>query len=206
MSTLTDEEITYFSRALTFGDEHSDKSLAGHSLSVETEIPQMLAHILGNSKLTLLAEISYYRLWFPLQLNVDELGIFSPSLGTPEVIDMRGSQRSWRLDTVKGVKVVDINPNTVKSEDVEVLSLSSSGMTMKMPEAFDFKSRHLSHLVLPNGTQLDVAYEPVRAENGIMAAKIIAEGDSREMLRDFLFKQHKAKYRHLYKSLTQPEV
>ncbi|WP_299269215.1 hypothetical protein [uncultured Psychrosphaera sp.] len=198
MSTLSNEEIAYFSDAFSPKDDNVGNALSNHSLSVATEVPEVLAHILGNAKLTLLAEISYYRLWFPLTLKVDDLGIFSPELGIPEVIDMRGGERSWRLDHVKNVKVIDNDT----AKDVEVLSLSSSGMTIKVPQEFDTSMSHLSQLVLSNGDRLDVTLEPVRTENGVMAAKISAEGESREILRQFLFSEHKAKYEHLYKNIN----
>ena len=199
MSTLSDEEIAYFSGVFSPEDDSADNSLSRHSLSVATEIPQVLAHILGNAKLTLLAEISYYRLWFPLTLKQDELGQFLPELGIPEVIDMRGGERSWRLNDVKNIKVID--NDTAKF--VEVLSLSSSGMTIKVPQELNAKVPRLTQLILPNGEHLDMVFEPVRTENGIMAAKISAEGESREILRQFLFSEHKAKYSHLYKNINR---
>lgn len=212
MSVLTDEELAYFSNAFSLGNgssesenlenHNSDDSLPDHSLSVETEIPQVLAHILGNSKLTLLAEISHYRLFFPLTLKTDALGVLSPTLGTPEVIDIRGVERSWRLEELKGVRVVD----KLTQKDIEVLSLSSSGMTIKAPQEFEHNKAHEGdrkrQLILPNGTQLDMVYEEVRTENGVMAVKINAEGVSREVLREFLFNQHKSTYSHLYKSIS----
>ena len=76
-------------------------------------------------------------------------------------------------------------------------------MTLKVPHEFDFqKSANSSQLILPNGTQLDMVYEVVRKENDVMAVKINAEGISREMLREFLFNEHKLKYKHLYDSLN----
>ncbi|WP_350431574.1 hypothetical protein ABIS04_15055 [Shewanella sp. H8] len=198
MSILSNEELAYFSDVFSPQDDNIDNSLSRHSLSVATEIPQVLAHILGNAKLTLLAEISYYRLWFPLTVKLDDLGRFSPELGIPEVIDMRGGERSWRLDHVKNVTVID-NDTAI---DVEVLSLSSSGMTIKVPQEFDTTLPHSSQLILPNGTHIHITFEPVRTENGIMAAKINAEGESREILRQFLFSEHKAKYAHLYKNIN----
>lgn len=201
MSTLSDEELAYFSDV--FSPERSadsaDNALSRHSLSVATEIPQMLSHILGNAKLTLLAEISYYRLWFPLQLTQDEFGQFTPELGTPEVIDMRGGERSWRMDNLKDVRVID----NETSKFVEVLSLSSSGITIKVPQELDTKSPRLTQLILPNGIHVEMEFEPVRTENGVMAAKISAEGESRQMLRQFLFSQHKAKYSHLYEDINR---
>lgn len=197
MSVLSNEELAYFSGAFSPIDDSADNSLSRHSLSVATEIPDVLTHILGNAKLTLLAEISYYRLWFPLTLKVDDFGTLSPELGIPEVIDTRGGERSWRLDHVKNVKLVDNDTE----KDVEVLSLSSSGMTIRVPQDFDTTMTHLSQLILPNGACLDVMLDPVRTENGVMAAKISAEGESREILRQFLFSEHKAKYEHLYKNI-----
>jgi hypothetical protein len=208
MSLLTNEELDYFSNAFSLGDgnlgngtlrnESTDNRLSEHSLSVETEIPQVLTHLLGHSKLTLLAEISYYRLFFPLELKTDEFGGLTPTLGTPEVIDTRGGERSWRLDELEGVRVVD----EVTQKDIEVLSLSSSGMTVKVPQGFEHKTEHSSELVLPDGTHLGMEYEEVRTENGVMAVKINAQGQPRKVLREFLFNQHKVKYSHLYKSIS----
>lgn len=198
MTTLSNEELAYFSDVFSPADDCTDNALSKHSLSVATEVPQVLAHILGNAKLTLLAEISYYRLWFPLTLTIDDLGQFSPELGIPEVIDMRGGERSWRLDDVKNIKVIDHDTEKY----VEVLSLSSSGMTIKVPQELNTKMPRLTQLILPNGVHLDMLFEPVRTENGLMAAKISAEGESREILRQFLFSEHKAKYAHLYKNIN----
>lgn len=198
MTTLSNEELAYFSDVFSPADDCTDNTLSKHSLSVATEVPQVLAHILGNAKLTLLAEISYYRLWFPLTLTIDDLGQFSPELGIPEVIDMRGGERSWRLDDVKNIKVIDHDTEKY----VEVLSLSSSGMTIKVPQERNTKMPRLTQLILPNGVHLDMLFEPVRTENGVMAAKISAEGESREILRQFLFSEHKAKYAHLYKNIN----
>lgn len=123
--------------------------------------------------------------------------MMSPTLGAPEVVDIRGKERSWRLDKIKGVRIIDGS-----QADIEVLSLSSSGMTIKVPQDFEDKSKHSSELFLPDGTHLDMAYEEVRTENGIMAVKINLEGQPREVLREFLFKQHKAKHSHLYEGLS----
>lgn len=197
MPYLTDEEIAYFSRLLTLENDNEDESILRPTINVETEIPEVLVHILGRSKLTLLAEISYYRLFFPLEIKSDKLGILTPIIGTPDVIDIRGADRSWRLDKMKGVTVVD----NLTHKGVEVLSLSNSGMTVKVPLEFDHQKKHISQLILPNGDHLDVAYEEIRTVDGVMAVKISANGLSREVLRKFLFNEHKAKYSHLYKDL-----
>lgn len=203
MSSLSDEELACFSdlfaSSLT-GDQckpaQTDADiLADNSLSVSTEIPQVLANILGEAKLTLLAEISHYRLWFPLVLKRDELGQFIPVLGVPEVVDTSGAERSWRVNDLKDVTVIDNS----SQQSVEVLSLSSSGLTFKMREQLDADIPTSGKLMLSNGSEVDVDFEPVRAENGVMAAKINANGEAREALRQFLFSAHKAKYSHLYK-------
>ena len=201
MSTLSREELAYFSDVFSpeSSGDSEDNVFSKHSLSVATEIPQVLSHILGNAKLTLLAEISYYRLWFPLQLKQDEFGQFTPELGIPEVVDMRGGERSWRIDDLKDVRVMD----NETSKFVEVLSLSSSGITIKIPKELDTKSPRHTQLILPKGTHVDMEFEPVRTENGVMAAKISAEGESRQLLRQFLFSQHKAKYSHLYENINR---
>lgn len=199
--SLSDEELACFSDIFTsnrtLGNPLQSQTdadiLADNSLSVSTEIPQVLAHILGEAKLTLLAEISHYRLWFPLVLKRDELGQFIPVLGVPEVVDMQGVERSWRVTDLKDVTVVG---NT--EQEVEVLSLSSSGLTIKMRGDLHAEMPTSGKLMLTNGLQVDVDFEPVRAENGIMAAKINAHGEAREALRQFLFSAHKTKYSHLY--------
>lgn len=61
MSLLTDEELAYFNSTLSLENDSAEhNSLSGHTLSVETEIPQVLSHILGRSKLNLQAEVSHY--------------------------------------------------------------------------------------------------------------------------------------------------
>ena len=201
MNSLTEEELACFSDLFTSsktgGALHAKTDadvMADNALSVSTEIPQVLANILGEAKLTLLAEISHYRLWFPLVLKRDELGQFIPVLGVPEVVDILGGERSWRVTDLKDVTVTDD-----ADQPVEVLSLSSSGLTIKMRNETHADMPKSGKLMLSNGLEVDVDFEPVRAENGIMAAKINAHGEAREALRQFLFSAHKAKYSHLYK-------
>lgn len=201
MNTLSDEELACINDlfGIAKGQSISPLSEAGelaeNALSVSTEIPNALANILGESKLTLLAEISHYRLWFPLVIKRDELGQFMPVLGVPEVVDTRGAERSWRITDLKDVKIV----NDQSEHPVEVLSLSSTGLTFKMQDDKQAEIPASGKLILSNGSELDVDFEPVRAENGVIAAKINAQGKAREALRKFLFTAHKTKYSHLYK-------
>jgi hypothetical protein len=75
-------------------------------------------------------------------------------------------------------------------------------MTIKVPQDFEHKTEHSSELILPDGTHLNMEYEEVRTENGVMAIKINADGQPREALREFLFNEHKRQYGHLYKGLN----
>ncbi|MFK3975568.1 hypothetical protein [Shewanella vesiculosa] len=204
MYSLSKEELACFSDLFkpksTKGSGVSsveDDSLAYCSLSISAEVPQVLAKILGKATLTLLADISYYRLLFPLQMKQDELGQFIPELGIPEVIDMRGAERCWRMTNVKNVQVVD----NETAKFIEVLSLSSSGLTIKIPNEMDPKIPRVIQLILPGDVHVDMPFEPVRTENGVIAAKIHVEGESRIALREFLFSEHKAKFAHLYEEI-----
>ncbi|MBR9729457.1 PilZ domain-containing protein [Shewanella intestini] len=171
-----------------------DGVLVEQSLSVSTEIPQVLTKILGQATLTLLAEVSHYRLWFPLALKRDELGQFIPVLGVPEVLDARGSERSWRVNNLQDVSVLDSETR----QPVKVLSLSSSGVTVELPKQHSSTLFKMASLMLPGIDPIEVEFEPVRTENGVMAARINTKGEAREALRHFLFREHKAKYSHLY--------
>lgn len=198
---LTDEELTCFTELFTeptAGQYAVDEMQ--HHLTVMTEVPQMVARILGQAKLTLLAEISHYKLWFPLTLKIDELGQFTPVLGIPEVLDSQVRDRSWRLTDLEDVAIVDDQ----KRQPLTVVSLSSSGVSIKVPSLAMAKKLLASknvEMCLPDAEPLQLAFEAVRSENGILAAKINAEGQQREALRKFLFNRHRAKYSHLYQSL-----
>ncbi|NKF49588.1 hypothetical protein G3R49_03235 [Shewanella sp. WXL01] len=204
MSILTDEELACFGELFTpqsatsLEPHQAEKTQAydEHYLSVSTEIPQVLTKILGQAQLTLLAEISHYRLWFPLVLKRDELGQFVPVLGVPEVLDARGSERSWRVNNLKGVKVM----TRCCEAQAQVLSLSSSGLTIRLPENCCADDFYQANLLLPGSQPISVDFEPVRTENDIMAARINAHGHARQAIREFLFSEHKAQFSHLYAS------
>ncbi|GGI85728.1 hypothetical protein [Shewanella gelidii] len=196
-SKLTEEELALFSDLFSATESDpaiNDPNSAHRIVSVTADVPKMLTSILGKSKLTLLAEISHYRLWFPLMLNRDDLGQIVPTLGIPEVVDISGNERSWRLTNVSDVKVID----SETEESIDVLSLSASGLTFKSLENAADESPKSAHLILPDGEKVALEYQPVRNENGVMAAKITALSEDRELLRRFLFTQHKTKYADLY--------
>jgi hypothetical protein len=191
---LSSEELDSFKElfAIDQGDELPD----AHRLTITTEVPELVARLLGKAKLTLLAEVSHYKLFFPLSMHIDELGQFSPELGIPEVLDTRGSERSWRLTDLDGVVV----KATEGGKPLQVLSLSSSGVTLK--EQGELESAGEMQLELPGGELVPLAVEPVRNENGVVAARILASREAREALRRFLFGRHRALYADLYKDLT----
>jgi hypothetical protein len=201
-STLSDEELACFSElfcpplAVTSSCDNSE-----HFLSVSTEIPKVLGDILGQAKMTLLAEVGHYKLWFPIFLEKDELGQVHPSLGTPEVLDVRGGERSWRLHGKRDIQLIDDDSKLV----IDVLSLSSSGVTLDLGEQVDDpmsiqyseKSR-CGELLLPEGGSMRICFTPIRFSDGVMAATITLEQGQQARLRQFLFDEHKHKYLHLY--------
>ncbi|MBB1269080.1 hypothetical protein [Shewanella sp. SR44-3] len=202
-ATLSDEELACFSElfrppiAVPSTIDGSE-----HYLSVSTEIPKVLGDILGKAKMTLLAEVGHYKLWFPVFLERDELGQFNPSLGTPEVLDIRGGERSWRLRGKGDIQLIDDDSQHM----VDVLSLSSSGMTLNLGSQGEIPMfRHYSEhscrygkLVLPEGENMRISFTPIRFSDGIMAATISLEPGQQARLRQFLFDEHKHKYLHLY--------
>lgn len=197
---LSSEELDFFSNVFT--DEASDCVVeeAQHQLSVKTDVPQSLKQILVGSKLTLLAEVSHYQLWFPVTLGVDELGGFLPKLGTPEIIDVQGNERSWRVYTPKNVALVDV----FHEQEIEVLSLSATGLTLKMPtnpsKNIDLQQSSLE-MSLGGEKPVKLELDLVRHDKNIVAAKFKDLQDGRESLRKFLFNSHKSKYSNLYQDI-----
>lgn len=172
-----------------------------HHLTVMTEIPQMVAKVLGQAKLTLLAEISHYKLWFPLSLDVDAFGQFTPTLGIPEVLEIQGKERSWRLSNVTDVTItVDGEP-----QELQVHSLSSSGIAIQVPTTLAAErllaSRNVDMRLAEIGA-MQLEFEPVRYDSSLFAARINAVGKEREALRQFIFQRHRAEYAHLYQNIS----
>ncbi len=172
------------------------------TLSVQTSVPQSLHQVLAGSKLTLLAEISYYQLWFPTTLAFNDKGDFSPKLGIPEIIDVNGNERSWRMETPKDVALIDV----FHDKEIEVLSISATGLTLKVPriESGDADVYPLSSLEMSLAGEKAVKLEldVVRHEEGVVAAKFKELQAGRESLRKFLFNSHKVKYSNLYQDVV----
>ncbi|WP_285163241.1 hypothetical protein [Shewanella goraebulensis] len=195
-TNLTKEELACFSE-LFAKKPSAVKALAdgnSETVSVTTEIPSTLASLLGKTQLTLLAEISHYRLWFPLNIAIDELGQFTPKLGIPEVVDSRGAERSWRMKELDDVRIIDFDTNLA----IEVLSLSSTGLTLYAPNISANNHSRRAKLILTKEINFEIEYQIVRSENDVIAATIVVSDESRETLRQFLFSMHKAQHSYLY--------
>jgi len=163
-------------------------------------VPKNLKQVLVGSKLTLLAEISHYQLWFPVSLSINKEGDFSPKLGTPEIIDVRGHERSWRMKTPKNVAIIDI----FHGQKIEVLSLSATGLTLKVPKSddnyLDLK-QYSFEMSLAGEEPLKLELDLVRHDKNIVAAKFKDLQEGKEALRKFLFNSHQVKYSKLYKDV-----
>ncbi|MEW6995686.1 hypothetical protein AADZ84_15630 [Colwelliaceae bacterium MEBiC 14330] len=195
------EELDFFSDIFTEKSPDSSVEELQHPLSLKTSVPQYLRQILSGSKLTLLAEISHYQLWFPLTMSINSQGEFSPKVSTPEIIDVRGGERSWRVNTPKNVALIDV----FDGHKIEVLSLSATGLTLKIP-ASEKSSLDLQHssleMSLAGEAPLKLKLDLVRQEKDIVAAKFKDLQEGRETLRKFLFNSHKLKYAKFYQDGT----
>jgi hypothetical protein len=194
------EELDFFSNIFTETSNDSMVSDSQHQLSVKTAIPHYLEQVLVGSKLTLLAEISHYQLWFPVALSISEQGEFSPKLGTPEIIDVKGSERSWRVSTPKNVAIIDNS----HGQKIEVLSLSATGLTLKVPSSdnnyIDLQQSSFE-MILAGQKPLKLELDLVRHEENVVAAKFKDLQEGRESLRKFIFNSHKVKYSNLYQDI-----
>ncbi len=195
------EELDFFSDIFTEKSPDSSVEKLQHPLSLKTSVPQYLRQILSGSKLTLLAEISHYQLWFPLTMSINSQGDFLPKVSTPEIIDVRGGERSWRVNTPKNVALIDV----FDGHKIEVLSLSATGLTLKIP-ASEKSSLDLQHssleMSLAGEAPLKLKLDLVRQEKDIVAAKFKDLQEGRETLRKFLFNSHKLKYAKFYQDGT----
>ena len=194
------EELDFFNNI--FAEKSKDYMISDshHPLGVQTAVPQKLRQVLVGSKLTLLAEISHYQLWFPVSLSINEQGDFSPKLGTPEVIDVRGHERSWRIKTPKNVAVIDI----FHDQKIEILSLSATGLTLKVPDSDDNYidlQQYSFEMSLAGEEPLKLELDLVRHDKNVVSAKFKDLQKGRESLRKFLFNSHQMKYSKLYQDV-----
>ncbi len=199
---LSDEERSYFARLFNEDITVAPATQGGlsHTISVTTEVPELVASLLGKAKITLLAEVGNYKLWFPLEMTLDEYGQFNPVLGIPEVVEYVGRQRSWRSTELDELVISCTN----FSGNVKVLSLSSTGMALQLNGA-DI-AEQISHnteltLHLPDGQLLQLGMEPVRLHDKMLAARITTTKPNRDVLRRYLFQRHRQRHPTLYQNL-----
>lgn len=200
---LTDAERGYFAELFDEDIQLAPAQQDGlsHMISVTTEVPQLIASLLGKATFTLLAEVGNYKLWFPLEMSLDEFGQPNPVLGIPEVLEYCGNERSWRLQAEPELCLSD----TQYAGKVKVLSLSSSGMAL-LPDnvhtAEQLMQTNELTLSLPDGQLLRLGIEPVRRENNILATRISACKQNRDTLRRYLFQRHRQRHPALYQGLS----
>lgn len=195
---LSTEELDFFSHIFTESPKGVNVDVALNPLSVKTDVPHYLKTVLASSKLTLLAEISHYQLWFPVALEMNRQGDLISQLGTPEIIDKNGNERSWRVEAPKDVALIDV----FRDKKIEVLSLSSTGVTLNMPcfDGEDFQDSSLE-MTIAGDEPLKLELDLVRQDKNVVAAKFKNLEEGRESLRKFLFDSHKTKYSDLYQDI-----
>lgn len=194
------EELDFISNVFT--EESNDSMLVDQQqkLSLQHDVPSYLNQILTGSKLTLLAEINHYQLWFPVTLSFNEQNDFVPILGTPEIIDVNGQERSWRVESPKDVEIV----NVLDGQEIEVLSLSSTGITLQSPSEGDSLTDLQNctlEMTIADQQPMKLELDLVRSESNVVAAKFKDLQEGREALRKFLFNSHKTKYANLYQDV-----
>lgn len=161
---------------------------SAHTLTLHSEIPVGIAHLFNHAKLTLLAEIAHYQLWFPLQLKVNETGTITPYLSAPEVIDTQGVKRCWRWDNLE-----------IKNQDFKIESISSTGLFLKPLSKKQLRTTPQQlKFILPNKKKISIEIKPVRVSEQGVGAKITQIHHGREQLRAYLFAAHKRKHANLY--------
>lgn len=194
------EELDFISHV--FAEDPTDAMSVEpmQTLSLKSDVPDYLTQVLENSKLTLLAEINQYQLWFPVTLSFNEQNDFVPILGTPEIIDVNGQERSWRVHTPQNIEIINI----LNGQQIEILSLSSTGVTLKAINKDDsvLNLRHCAlEMTIADEMPMKLDLDLVRSENNIVAAKFKDLQEGREALRKFLFNSHKTKYSNLYQDV-----
>lgn len=199
---LSQEELAYFSGM--FSEKKQTESVRSqHKLSVKSDIPTTLYQVFEQSKLTLLAEVSHYQLWFPLEITV-EAGEFRPVLGTPEIVDVEKAERSWRSAALS-----DVTARCQNGERYDLVSLSSTGIAFRSNNLCQSKNLPLNKkltLSLADESDIDVEFETVRVEHDVVAARIANVKKGRERLRKFLFNLHRSENKQLYQGVVSDKI
>ncbi|WP_404340380.1 hypothetical protein [Pseudoalteromonas mariniglutinosa] len=187
MANLTNQELAFFSRL--FKSNQQQEILLDSKNSLTQGLPDTLSYLLSNAKLTLLAEIGIYQLWFPVVFVSDKRGQLTPIFSSPEVIDTKGIERSWRSSELN-----------LKSDNFVISSLSSSGVVLQpTSHTLPIQSLITLHFQLPKQQQVIMQVEPVRITHSGIAAKIKVIEQGKEALTSYLFDTHKQFYPKLYR-------
>lgn len=180
------EELHFFSEL--FKPKQESLPVHNHMLTMQSNVPASVAHLLSNANLTLLAEVAHYQLWFPLHLKIDSSGVINPILKAPEVIDTKGTQRSWRWSQLN-----------IKSQGFCIESISSTGIFLKpLGKVKRLGKVERMQFTLPNEECVSMDIEPTRQSSHGIAAKITHIHAGKEQLRTYLFEEHKRQYASLY--------
>ncbi|MCF7519358.1 MULTISPECIES: hypothetical protein [Pseudoalteromonas] len=186
MTHLSEQELSFFNSL--FEAEQSIDDPINTKMSLNLNLPDKLSGLLKNAKLTLLAEVGIYQLWFPLEFTTDERGQLTPVLSAPEVIDTKGVERSWRTPDLD-----------LQTEKYVILSLSSTGLLLQPKHAEAVLEQEITLAFnLPNQEHVMIRAKPVRATSKGIAAKIIKVCEGQDAMRQYLFDIHKHHHAKLY--------
>lgn len=202
-TVLTSAELGYFAELFEADVkvEAANQDGLSHMISVTSDVPQLIASLLGKATFTLLAEVGHYKLWFPLEMTLNESGEPIPVLGIPEVLDHCGKQRSWRLPHPQELKLSD----AAYVGKVQITSVSSTGLALQMDNeqtTNQLLQTNELNLCLPDGQQLKLMIEPVRQDQQLLVTRITANKSNRDLLRRFLFQSHRQHHHELYQGLS----
>lgn len=200
---LDRDELACINELFEQGD---DFTLVTDKLPLVGAMPSRLLEIFQKGKFSLLGELDDYQLLFPLTFNLTAEGTVKPTIGSPEVLETAGTERSWRLKNIKDVQVhiEDLDLDTISS-------LSSTGMALSLPEgdAYPLMNSLLTlQVCLPDHPgPIELMGTAIRYENGELALRFdepprIIE----ESLKEFLFAQHQDKHKELYQQLHEEEL
>ena len=186
MAHLSEQELSFFNHL--FEAERTDSDPTDTKMSVRLNLPDKLNGLLTNAKLTLLAEVGIYQLWFPLECSKDENGQLIPVLSAPEVIDTKGIERSWRTPDLE-----------IHTEQFQILSLSSTGVLLKPKRQTPILNKEiLLAFNLPSEEQVILSVKPIRTTSKGIAGKIVKVCKGEDALRNYLFETHKHHHAKLY--------
>ncbi|RKF19805.1 PilZ domain-containing protein [Alginatibacterium sediminis] len=184
MEALTHDELDFIRGMFTGEDCAESPQLAQKNAGTQA---LHLSRALAQAKLSL----GEFKLWFPIQFTPSDLGYLRPLLACPEVIDMQGLERCWRID-----KPTDIKVRSPKRRiTTEVLSISSTGLKMRCGA---IQTEEFTLLELPQQHRIEIKLRACRNDSDTVAANIIADEHYREKLREYIFGQHQKRFPELY--------